>query len=129
MFLGQVTLATKAGTRGWNGIIATVRFADLNDPALGSRLYPNSRSNQGVPILTSSEASLRSPPPGSFESNTMPHIERDFMLVHAVNGEIKVLPENVPQTPDYTKFFKSGEWKLENCMSKGVWAGEWLPSS
>ncbi|KAI4917726.1 hypothetical protein J4E85_009818 [Alternaria conjuncta] len=129
MFMGQATLATKAGTRGWNGIIATVRFADLNDPALGSRLYPHSRSNQGVPIFTSSEASLRSPPPGSFEGKTMPHIERDFMLVHALNGEIKVTPENVPQRPDCPKFFKTGEWKLENCMSQEVWAGEWLPSS
>ena len=129
MFLGQVTLATRAGTRDWNGTIATVRFADLNDPALPSRLYPYSRLHQGVPILTSSEASLRSPPPGPLESDTVSHVEREFMLVHALNGEIKFTPENVPQTPDYIKFFKSGEWTLETCMSQEDWIGEWLPSS
>ena len=124
MFLGQITLARRAGTSDWNGTIAAVRFADLNDPSLGSRLYP-----YGGPILTLSEASLRSPPPGPFESDTVPHVAREFMLVHALNGEITVSPENVPQKPDFHKFFKSGEWKLENCMSQDVWVGEWLPSS
>jgi len=51
------------------------------------------------------------------------------MFVHAPDGKFKVTPEHVPRKPDLDKFFKTGSWELETCMSQDAWIGEWLPSS
>jgi len=133
MFLGQTTLAQTAGSTDWNQTIATVRFADINDPAIGSILFPSMGFHQGMPMLTSSQAALRSNAllrnPHQFNGNTTPQVDNDYMLVHGPDGKFKITPEHVPRKPDLNKFFGTGSWELETCMSQDAWIGEWLPSS
>ena len=133
VFLGQATLAQTTGSTDWNHTIAAVRFTDINDPAIGSILFPSMGFHQGMPMLTSSQAASRSNAllrnPHQFNGNTTPQVDKDYMFVHAPDGKFKVTPGNVPRKPDLDKFFKSESWELETCMSQDDWIGKWLPSS